>query len=81
MTPYAGIPLLCENLELLRPHPKVWAFVMYGGGMSVAMLDDADLADIDEALRHLSLVPEAERGQAWHAYSDALLERRKHLEM
>jgi len=32
--------------------------------------------DIDEALRHLSLVPEAERGQAWHAYLDAILEDR-----
>jgi hypothetical protein len=49
-------------------------------GMSVAMLDDADLSDIDEALRHLSLVPELERGRAWHAYSDALLERRRSLE-
>lgn len=48
--------------------------------MSVAMLDDATLSDIDEALRHLSLVPDGERGQAWHAYMDALLERRKHLE-
>ena len=34
------------------------------------------LEDIDEALRHLSLVPEAERGQAWHAYLDAILEDR-----
>jgi hypothetical protein len=49
--------------------------------MSAAMLDEADLADIDEALRHLSLVPEVERGNAWHAYSDALLERRRSLEM
>lgn len=49
--------------------------------MSAAMLDQADLSDIDEALHHLSLVPVAERGQAWHAYSDALLERRKFLEV
>jgi hypothetical protein len=48
--------------------------------MSVAMLDDTTLADIDEALRHLSLVPDKDRGQGWHAYMDALLERRKHLE-
>jgi hypothetical protein len=46
--------------------------------MSLAMLDDADLSDIDEALRHLSLVPVDERGTAWHAYSDALLEERAH---
>jgi len=48
--------------------------------MSLAMLDDADLSDIDEALRHLSLVPVDERGPAWHAYSDALLEQRAHQE-
>jgi hypothetical protein len=48
--------------------------------MGVAMCDEASLSEIDEALRHLSLVPMDERGQAWHAYSDALLERRKFLE-
>ena len=31
---------------------------------------------VDEALRHLSLVPQAERGEAWHAYLDAILEKR-----
>lgn len=49
--------------------------------MSLAIADDTTLGDIDEALRHLSLVPLDERGQAWHAYSDALLERRKYLEV
>lgn len=48
--------------------------------MSVAIADDATINDIDEALRHLSLVPETDRGTAWHAYSDALLERRANLE-
>ena len=48
--------------------------------MSVAIADDATINDIDEALRHLSLVPDTDRGIAWHAYSDALLERRAHLE-
>ena len=50
-----------------------------GDGMSAA-LADADLSDLDEALRHLSLVPTAERGPAWYAYSDALLEARANLE-
>ena len=45
-----------------------------------AALADADLSDLDEALRHLSLVPTAERGPAWYAYSDALLEARATLE-
>jgi len=36
--------------------------------------------DIDEALRHLSLVDETERGDGWHAYLDALLEKRNQLE-
>ncbi len=31
---------------------------------------------VDEALRHLSLVPTNERGPAWHAYLDAVLEQR-----
>ena len=43
-------------------------------------LADADLSDLDEALRHLSLVPTAERGPAWYAYSNALLEARANLE-
>lgn len=48
----------------------------YGAGMSSAIetLDKVD--DVDEALRHLSLVPPADRGPAWHAYLDAILERR-----
>ena len=45
--------------------------------MSLAIADDTPLGDIDEALRHLSLVPDSDRGPAWHAYSDALLERRR----
>lgn len=49
--------------------------------MGLAMADDTTLSDVDEALRHLSLVPLDERGPAWHAYSDALLERRNFLEM
>jgi len=48
--------------------------------MSVAIAEDATIHDIDEALRHLSLVPETERGSAWHAYSDSLLEKRNRLE-
>jgi len=48
--------------------------------MSVAIADTATINDIDEALRHLSLVPDDQRGTGWHAYSDALLERRRILE-
>jgi hypothetical protein len=48
--------------------------------MSVAIADDTTTSEIDEALRHLSLVPETTRGPAWHAYSDALLEKRAHIE-
>ena len=36
-------------------------------------------SEIDEALTHLSQVPPADRGQAWHAYLDALLEQRSGL--
>ena len=46
--------------------------------MSVAIAET--IVEIDEALRHLSLVPDTDRGTAWHAYSDALLERRAQLE-
>ena len=44
----------------------------------MAAVTEADtLEDIDEALRYLSLVPQSERGGAWHAYMDAILEKRK----
>jgi len=37
------------------------------------------LDEVEEGLRHLSLVPPAERGPAWSAYLDTLLEQRKQL--
>lgn len=40
------------------------------------VMDVEEIAELDEALRHLSLVPQSERGEAWHAYMDAILERR-----
>lgn len=47
--------------------------------MSVATAD-ATIDQIDEALRHLSLVPNDERGPAWYAYLDAMLEQRARME-
>jgi hypothetical protein len=44
--------------------------------MSLALADAPSTSDIDEALRHLSLVPTDQRGPAWYAYLDALLEQR-----
>jgi hypothetical protein len=38
------------------------------------------LSDIDEALTHLNQVPVADRGAAWRAYLDAVLDQRKELE-
>jgi hypothetical protein len=64
---------------LLARHRPGGLSSFQGDGMSAA-LADADLSDLDEALRHLSLVPTAERGPAWYAYSDALLEARANLE-
>ena len=46
--------------------------------MSTTSADE--LTDLDEALRHLSLVPDDERGAAWRAYCDARLERRRKME-
>lgn len=44
----------------------------------MASTTEADtLEEIDEALRYLSLVPSADRGEAWYAYMDAILEKRK----
>jgi len=43
----------------------------------MSMTSSDEVTDLDEALRHLSLVPESERGPAWRAYSDAILERRR----
>ena len=45
-----------------------------------AVAAEESVPEIDEALLHLSLVPEAERGAAWQAYADALLERRNRLD-
>ena len=44
---------------------------------SQAVMPEESVGEIDEALRYLSLVPEGERGAAWQAYADALLERRQ----
>jgi hypothetical protein len=52
---------------------------MSGDGMSV-VTTDATIGQIDEALLHLSLVPNDERGPAWNAYLDALLEQRATME-
>ena len=38
------------------------------------------IEEIDEALRHTSLVPFDARGAGWHAWVDSLLEQRKTLE-
>lgn len=43
-------------------------------------LTNQTIEEIDEALRHLSLVPVDERGNAWHAYMDAILEQRNRME-
>ena len=37
----------------------------------------ATLTDIDEALTYLNQVPVDERGPAWRAYLDAILDQRK----
>lgn len=42
----------------------------------MSTLTPAESSELDEALRHLSRVPEDERGAPWRAYSDALLERK-----
>ena len=45
--------------------------------MPSLLLDEAaTLPDIDEALTHLRAVNEDERGPAWTAYLDAILEMR-----
>ena len=38
------------------------------------------LDECDEALMHLALVHEGDRGPAWRAYSDAILDQRRKLE-
>jgi hypothetical protein len=40
---------------------------------------DLTLGEIDEALEHLRAIPAEERGPAWSAYSDSLLEQRRAL--
>lgn len=61
------------------PNPgSRWGFVISGDGMSITSADA--ITEMDEALRHLSLVPDEERGAAWRAYCDAILERRRKME-
>ena len=48
--------------------------------VNIESLTTQTIEEIDEALRHLSLVPQDERGTAWHAYMDAILEQRNRLE-
>lgn len=45
-----------------------------------AVATDPDLSQIDEALMHASLVPDTDRGPAWHAWTNALLEQRRRIE-
>lgn len=77
---FTEMPLLFATLLVLCP-PNIWrAFVIHGACMSLAMADAETIEDLDEALRHLSLVPNEERGTAWYAYLDAILEQRATLE-
>ena len=46
----------------------------------IVINDKPTLSDVDEALRNLSLVPVEDRGAAWYAYSDRVLELRSRLE-
>jgi|DEB0MinimDraft_3_1074331.scaffolds.fasta_scaffold43895_2 hypothetical protein len=48
--------------------------------MRSTILDCDTIAELDEALLHLSLVPTDARGDGWSAYMNALLEKRKRLE-
>lgn len=44
-----------------------------------AVATEQNVEMIDEALMHASLVPLSERGGAWHAWTNALLEQRGRL--
>jgi hypothetical protein len=55
-------------------------FTFKGASMATLVVN-AELSDIDEALMHASLIPEPERGPAWYAFTNALLEQRRTLEM
>ena len=48
--------------------------------MRLTILEVETIAEVDEALRYLSLVPADARGDGWSAYMNALLEKRKRLE-
>lgn len=41
-----------------------------------ATVEETQVEELDEALAHLSLVPADQRGEAWYAYMDAILEKR-----
>jgi len=41
------------------------------------IIENATLAETDEALQFLGQVPELERGSAWHSMSDRVLDHRR----
>ena len=43
---------------------------------TVILTDDATLDEIDEALGYAQRLPADQRGAAWHAFTDRLLEMR-----
>ena len=73
-----GMPLGFYRITcIISTRPTQLGCFSFGEEMSHATdVEETQAEDIDEALRHLSLVPPADRGDAWHAYMDALLEKR-----
>lgn len=41
--------------------------------------EQATIAEIDEALTHAKAIPADQRGPGWYAFTDRLLEMRRHL--
>lgn len=72
--------LTVAELRHTKPRPHRVGFTIYGAAMQLIVLrDNLSLDEVDQALRYLGQVPDDQRGPAWHAMSDRVLDQRKTL--
>ena len=75
---YSVLRCHCRNFKHLTLNFDGAALIPFRGAVnSFTEKAMATLTDIDEALTYLNQVPVDERGPAWRAYLDAVLDQRK----
>ena len=79
-----AFPLVCGCVATRDTNPiigprQLVGFRYVGNRSMTTLTKPTTLNECDEALMHLALVNESDRGPAWRAYSDAILEMRQRL--